>query len=123
MPNYNCQIPPVAIYPGDTVYAFRMESPSTPQASQQFAIAQCYDGTAGAPAEIRVDIHYETAPTSVSIVVQSAVDDDDLLYCTEYVSTSTTGEMVRIPTFRGRFLRITLQDQAGGGALTVRVQR
>ncbi len=123
MPNYNTQNPPYAIYPGDVVYPFNAETPTAPQASQQYAIGESYDGAAGGPSELRLDISYASAPTAVSVEVQSAVDDANGNYFTEYTSSNTAGESVKLTNFRGRFVRVLLNSQTGGGAITVRLQR
>lgn len=123
MPNFNAQKPPYAIYPGDVVYPFNAESPTAPQASQQYAVAGAYDGAAGGPSELRLDISYASAPTAVSVEIQSAVDDADGDYFTEYTSTNTAGESVKLTGFRGRFVRVLVSSQTGGGAITVRLER
>lgn len=123
MPNYNAQKPPHAVYPGDVVYPFNGESPAAPQASQQYAVAGPYDGAAGGASELRVDIQYASAPTAVSVEIQSAVDDAAGNYFTEYTSTNTVGESVKLTGFRGRFVRVLVASQTGGGAITVRLER
>ena len=123
MPNYNAQNPPYAIYPGDVVYPFNGESPTAPQASQQYAIAGAYDGAAGGPSELRLDISYASSPTSVSVEIQSAVVDEETAYFTEYTSTNKAGESVKLSNFRGRFVRVLLESQSSGGAITVRLER
>ena len=123
MPNYNSQNPPYAIYPGDVAYPFNAETPTPAQASQQYAIANPYDGAAGGASELRADISYVSAPTAVSVDVQSAVDDADSNYVTEYTSNNVNGESVKLTNFRGRFVRVLLQSQTGGGAITVRLER
>jgi hypothetical protein len=123
MPNYNTQNPPYAVYPGDVVYPFNQESPAAGQASQQYAVAGAYDGAAGGPSVVRFDISYATAPTAVSVEIQSAVNDADTDYFTEYTSTNTAGESVKLSNFRGRFVRAKLASQTGGGAITVTLER
>lgn len=123
MPNYNTQNPPYSIYPGDVAYAFDAESPAPPQASQQYAVAGAYDGAAGGASELRADIRYASSPTAVSVEIQSAVDDADEDYFTEYTSTNVNGESVKLSNFRGRFVRARLVSQTGGGAVTVRLER
>jgi len=123
MSNYNSQNPPYAVYPGDVVYPFKDETPAAGQASQQFALAGAYDGAAGGPSVARFDISYASAPTSVSVEIQSAVDDADANYFTEYTSTNTAGESVKLTNFRGRFVRAKIASQSGGGAVTVRLER
>jgi hypothetical protein len=38
MPNYNTQVLPYSIFPGDLALAFNHESPSAGQSSQQFSL-------------------------------------------------------------------------------------
>ena len=123
MPNYGAQNPPYAVYPGDVVYPFNDETPAGGQASQQYAIAGAYDGAAGGPSVVRLDISYASAPSAVSVEIQSAVDDADANYFPEYTSTNTAGESVKLTNFRGRFVRVKLASQNGGGAVTVRLER
>jgi hypothetical protein len=99
------------------------EAPAPPQAGQQFALAQAYDGAAGGDAEVRVDLSYVSAPASVSVLIQRAIDDADGSYITEYTSTNTAGESVKLTALRARFLRVKLSAQSGGGALFARVER
>jgi len=117
MPNYNAQNPPFALYPGDVVYAFNAESPAPPQASQQYAFAKPYG--LGDPAALGVDIRYASAPTSVQVDIQVAIDDADANYNTVYSSTKTAGEHVNVVNLKGRFVRARLVSQSGGGAVTV----
>lgn len=123
MPAYNTQTPPPALYPGDVAYPFNGETPAAGTASQQYAIAQPFDGAAGGPAVLRVDISYASAPSAVAVAIQSAADDADAAYFTEYTSTNTAGESVKLTNFRGRFVRVRLVSQTGGGAITVRLER
>ncbi len=123
MPNFNAQNPPFAIYPGNVVYPFDAETPAPPRASQQYALGKAYDGAAAGPDVVRFDISYAAAPTAVSVEIQSAVDDADADYVTEYTSTNVNGESVKLTNFRGRFVRVLLASQTGGGAITVRLER
>lgn len=123
MPNYNAQNPPNSIIPGDSIFLFDVESPTPPQASQQVALAGPYDGAAGTPQDIRVDITYASAPSAVSVLVQSAIDDADANYVTEYTSTNVNGESVKLTALKARFLRVKLESQTGGGAITAEVLR
>jgi hypothetical protein len=123
MPNYNAASPPPAIYPGDVVHPFDAESPAAPQASQQYAVAGAYDGAAGGPSELRVDLRYASAPSAVSVQVQSSINDADADYVTEATSTNTAGESIKLTNFRGRFVRVLLESQTGGGAITATLQR
>jgi hypothetical protein len=123
MPNYNAQNPPNSIFPGDSFLLFDAESPAPPQASQQAALAGVYDGAAGTPQDVRVDIRYASAPSAVSVDVQSAIDDIDADYVTEYTSTDVNGESVKLTALKARFLRVKLNSQTGGGAITAEVLR
>ncbi|HVB35375.1 MAG TPA: hypothetical protein VNJ52_13525 [Patescibacteria group bacterium] len=123
MPNYNAQDPPNSIYPGVAIYLFDAETPTPPQASQQVALAGAYDGAAGTPQDVRVDITYASAPSAVSVEVQTSIDDADANYVTEYTSSNTAGESVKLSALKARFLRVKLSSQTGGGAITAEVLR
>ncbi|MFZ0333825.1 MAG: hypothetical protein WAL69_06780, partial [Candidatus Acidiferrales bacterium] len=79
MPDYNAQNPPNSIYPGDVALAFNSESPSAGQASQQFALPN-YSGFPENGRTIRWQTIFGTAPTSVSIALQTAMNDVDAQY-------------------------------------------
>ncbi len=51
MPNYNAQVPPYSIFPGDVALAFNSEAPAAGQASQQLnrALLNSILGIAGVP--------------------------------------------------------------------------
>ncbi|MHB8413353.1 MAG: hypothetical protein ACYDDI_15605 [Candidatus Acidiferrales bacterium] len=88
MPNYNAQNPPNSIYPGDVVFAFNAEAPAAGQASQQFALPS-YSGFPENSRTIRWQTIFGTAPTSVSVVLQTATIDSDAQYATVDTSTAT----------------------------------
>ncbi len=116
MPNYNAQVPPYAIFPGDTALAFNAESPAVGQASQQFALGRPYG--VDDPWAIGVDISYASAPTSVQLDIQTSIDDVDANYQSVFSSTKTGGEHVNATGLKGRFVRAKLVAKSGGGAVT-----
>lgn len=123
MPNYNAQNPPNSIFPGDVVRPFDGETPAAPQASQQYALADAWGASSGQGQDLRVDISYAAAPTAVSVQIQTAIDDVEGDYFTEYTSTNVAGESVKLTDLRARFVRVLLESQTGGGAITVRLAR
>ena len=121
MPNYNAQNPPFAVYPGDVVFPFNGESPATPQASQQFALAPT-GGAAGPGGRVVAwQISFASAPASVSLALQAADVDADANYQNLDSSTNTSGERRQVTNVQARFLRVRLVSQSGGGAITVSV--
>jgi len=79
MPNYNTQVRPYSIFPGDVALAFNAEAPAAGQASQQFALPS-YAGFPENGRTIRWQISFATAPTSVNIQLQTAINDVDAQY-------------------------------------------
>lgn len=120
MPNYNAQMPPYSIFPGDVALAFNNEAPSAGQASQQFALPNY----AGFPENGRT-VHWQTifgtSPTSVSIVLQTAMSDSDAQYATIDTSTATGGEARTVTGVRGNFLRAKVSAISGGSGVTVQM--
>ncbi|MHB8526700.1 MAG: hypothetical protein ACYDD2_11155 [Candidatus Acidiferrales bacterium] len=120
MPNYNAQNPPNSIYPGDVVFAFNAEAPAAGQASQQFALPN-YSGFPENGRTIRWQTIFGTAPTSVSVVLQTAMTDSDAQYSTVDTSTATTGEARTIAGVRGNFMRAKVSAITGGSGVTVQL--
>jgi len=81
MPNYNAQVPPYSIFPGDVALAFKSEAPAAGQATRQFALPS-YAGFPENGRTIRWQTIYGTAPSAVSIVLQTAMTDADAQYTT-----------------------------------------
>src|SRR5580698_3915537 len=104
MPNYNAQVPPYAVNPGDVALAFNSEGPTAGQASQQFAVPS-YAGMPNNGRTISWQTIYGSAPSAVSITLQSAMNDVDGQYTTIDTSTATAGESRTITNVRGNFLR------------------
>jgi len=120
MPNYNTQVPPYAIFPGDIALAFNSESPGANQASQQFALPS----SVGFPENgrtVRWQTIYGTAPTAVSVVLQTAMTDADAQYTTIDTSTATAGEARTVTAVRANFIRAKVSSITGGSGVTVQV--
>jgi hypothetical protein len=120
MPNYNAQVPPYSIFPGDVALAFNSESPVAGQSSQQFALPS-YAGFPENGRTIRWQTLYGTAPSAVSVVLQTAMNDVDAQYATIDTSSSNSGEARTITGVRGNFVRAKLSSITGGAGLTVQV--
>lgn len=120
MPNYNAQNPPNSIYPGDVAFAFNAEAPAAGQASQQFALPS-YSGFPENGRTIRWQTIFGTAPTSVSVVLQTAMVDADTQYATVDTSTATTGEARTVTGVRGNFVRAKVGAITGGSGVTVQL--
>ena len=120
VPNYNAQNPPNSVYPGDVVFAFNAEAPAAGQASQQFALPS-YSGFPENGRAIRWQTIFGTAPTSVSVVLQTAMVDADTQYTTVDTSTATTGEARTVAGVRGKFIRAKVNAITGGSGVTVQL--
>jgi hypothetical protein len=120
MPNYNTQNPPYSIFPGDVALAFNSEAPAAGQASQQFALPN-YAGRADNSRTVRWQTIFGTAPSAISVVLQSAMIDADAQYSTIDTSTVTTGEARSVTAVRSNFLRAKITSITGGSGITVQV--
>jgi hypothetical protein len=120
MPNYNAQVPPYSIFPGDVALAFNSEAPAAGQASQQFALPNY----AGMPNNARVvawQTIYGTSPSAVSIALQAAMSDVDAQYATIDTSTATAGESRTVTNVCGNFIRAKVSSITGGSGITVQI--
>src|SRR5579863_8551789 len=120
MPNYNAQNPPYSIFPGDVALAFNSEAPGAGQASQQFALPS-YAGFPENGRTVRWQTIYGTAPSAVSIVLQTAMTDTDAQYATIDTSAATAGEARTVTGVRGNFVRAKVSSITGGSGVTVQV--
>lgn len=120
MPAYNAQNPPTSIYPGDVALAFNSESPSAGEASQQFALPN-YAGFPENGRTIRWQTTFGTAPTSVSVALQTAMSDADAQYATIDTSTATSGEARSVSGVRGNFVRAKVSAISGGSGVSVQI--
>lgn len=118
MPNYNAQVPPYSVNPGDVALAFNNESPTAGQVSQQFALPS-YSGTPENGRTIRWQTIYGSSPSAVSMALQSAMVDADAQYTTIDNSTAIGGEARTVTDVRGKFLRAKVTSITGGSGVTV----
>ena len=125
MPNYNAQVPPYSIFPGDVALAFNNEAPAAGQASQQFALPS-YAGHVDNGRAIRWQISFATAPTSVNIQLQTAINDVDAQYAVptgaaDMSSTLTAGDNLVATGVRANFVRAKVVAISGGSGVTVQI--
>lgn len=125
MPNYNAQNPLYSIFPGDVALAFNNEAPGAGQASQQFALPS-YAGFPENGRAIRWQISFATAPTAVSIQLQTAINDVDAQYAlptgaANMSSTLTAGDNSVATGVRANFLRAKVVSITGGSGVTVQI--
>jgi len=120
MPNYNTQNPPYSIFPGDVAFAFNSEAPAAGQASQQFALPS-YAGFPENGRTVRWQTIFGTAPSAISVALQSAMVDADAQYSTIDTSTVTAGEARSVSGVRANFLRAKITSITGGSGITVQV--
>ena len=125
MPNYNTQVPPYSIFPGDVALAFNAEAPAAGQASQQFALPS-YAGFPENGRTIRWQISFATAPTSVNIQLQTAINDVDAQYAVptgaaKMSSTLTAGDNLVSTGIRANFVRAKVIAISGGTGVTVQI--
>lgn len=120
MPNYNARVPPFAVSPGDVALAFNSEAPATGHASRQFAPPN-YAGFADGGRTVRWQTIFGTAPTAVSIVLQTAMINADAPYSTIDTSAATTGEARTVTGVRGNFIRAKVSSITGGAGVIVQV--
>jgi hypothetical protein len=120
MPNYNAQVPPYSIFPGDVALAFNTEAPAAGQASQQFALPS-YAGFPENGRSIRWQTIFGTAPSAISVVLQTAMSDVDAQYATIDTSTVAAGEARTVSGVRGNFVRAKISSITGGSGITVQV--
>jgi len=120
MPNYNTQNPPYLIFPGDVALAFNSEAPAAGQSSQQFALPS-YAGFPENGRTVRWQTIFGTAPSAVSIVLQTAMIDADAQYTTIDTSAATAGEARTVTGVRANFIRAKVSSITGGSGITVQV--
>jgi hypothetical protein len=120
MPNYNTQVPPYAILPGDVALAFNNEAPSAGQASQQFALPS-YAGFPENGRTIRWQTIFGGAPTAVNVALQTAMADAEAQYTTIDTSTATAGEARTVTNVRANFVRAKVSSITGGSGIIVQI--
>lgn len=120
MPNYNTQVPPYTIFPGDVALAFNSEAPAAGQASQQYALPN-YAGMPDGGRTVSWQTIYGGAPSAVSVALQTAMNDADAQYATVDTSTATAGETRMVANVRANFVRAKITSITGGSGVTVQV--
>ncbi len=125
MPNYNTQNPPYSIFPGDVALAFNAESPTSGQASQQFALPS-YAGFPENGRTIRWQVSFATAPSAVTIQLQTAMNDVDAQYAiptgaTNMTTSLTGGDNLVASGVRANFVRAKVTAITGGPGVTVQI--
>jgi hypothetical protein len=125
MPNYNAQNPPYSIFPGDVALAFNSEAPATGQASQQFALPS-YAGFPENGRTIRWQVSFATAPSAVTIQLQTAMNDVDAQYAiptgaTNMTTSLTAGDNLVASGVRANFVRAKVTSITGGSGVTVQI--
>lgn len=120
MPTYSNTNPPLSLFPGDIGFSFLNEAPAGGTAGTQFALPQM----AGFPEQgrtVRWQTIFATAPTSVSLSLQSAMADVDAEYSTIDTSTATAGEARSVTAVRANFLRVKCNAASGGTGYTAKI--
>jgi hypothetical protein len=120
MPNYNAQVPPYSIFPGDVALAFNSKTPAAGQTSQQFALPS-YTGLPKNGRTIRWQTIFGTAPSAVSIALQTAMVDSDAQYATIDTSAAIGGEARTVTGIRGNFIRAKVSSITGGAGVLVQI--
>jgi hypothetical protein len=123
MPNYQNTSPPTSLAPGDVGFSFNNEAfPGSAQAGSQFALLPAGGYAPEAGYTVRWQLIYGTAPTAVSLVLQSAMADVDAEYQTiDTAAGTTTGEARTVTGVQAKFLRIKFVSSTGGAGLTAKL--
>jgi hypothetical protein len=121
MPIYQNSTPPYALSSGDVGFSFNNEAfPAANTAGSQFALPS-YTGIADGGTAVRWQTIFGTAPTGLSIVLQSAMSDVDAEYQTIDTSAALTGEARSVAGVQAKFLRIKVVTSTGGSGLTAKI--
>ena len=121
MPNYQNLTPPNSLFPGDVGFSFNNEAfPGGAQAGSQFALPTPGGYAPEAGFTVRWQTIFGTAPTAVSLVLQSAMADVDAEYQTIDTTTNASGEARTLTGVQGKFLRIKFNSSTGGSGLTAK---
>ena len=122
MPDYQNLTPPYSLSPGDVGFSFNNETfPGGAQAGSQFALPS-YAGQPDPGYSVRWQLIYGTAPTAVSIQLQTAMADVDAQYQTIDSSTAVAGEARTVANVQAKFIRIKFVSSTGGAGLTALLQ-
>jgi hypothetical protein len=120
MPIYQNSTPPYALSSGDVGFSFNNEAfPAANTAGSQFALPS-YTGIADGGTAVRWQTIFGTAPTAVSIVLQSAMNDVDAEYQIIDTSAALAGEARSLTNVQAKFIRAKVVSSTGGSGLTVK---
>jgi hypothetical protein len=121
MPAYQNVTPPSSLFSGDVGFSFNNEAfPGSAASGTQFALPS-FTGTNDPGTAVRWQTIFGTAPTAVSIILQSAMADVDAEYQTIDTTTATTGEARTVAGVQAKFLRIRFVSSTGGTGLTAKI--
>jgi hypothetical protein len=121
MPAYQNVTPPSSLFSGDVGFSFNNEAfPGSATSGTQFALPS-FTGTNDPGTAVRWQTIFGTAPTAVSIILQSAMADVDAEYQTIDTTTATTGEARTVAGVQAKFLRIRFVSSTGGTGLTAKI--
>ncbi len=121
MPTYQNAVPPLSLSSGDVGFSWNNEAfPAAGTSGTQFALPS-YTGLADTGSAIRWQTIFGTAPTAVSIALQTAMADVDSEYQTIDTTTVTAGEARTVANVQAKFIRAKLVSNTGGAGLTVKL--
>jgi hypothetical protein len=122
MPNYQNVTPPSSLAPGDVGFSFNNEAfPGSAQAGSQFALVTAGGYAPEAGYTVRWQTLFGSAPTAVSIILQSAIADVDAEYQQIDATSNTAGEARTVTGVQAKFLRIKFVSSTGGSGLTAKM--
>jgi hypothetical protein len=120
MPIYQNSTPPYALSSGDVGFSFNNEAfPAANTAGTQFALPS-YTGIADGGTAVRWQTIFGSAPSSVSIQLQAAMNDVDAEYQPIDTSSAPAGEARPLSNVQAKFIRAKVISSTGGSGLTVK---
>lgn len=122
MPSYQNVTPPSSLAPGDVGFSFNNEAfPGSAQAGSQFALVSAGGYAPEAGYTVRWQTIFGTAPSAVSIALQSAMADVDAEYQQIDATTNAAGEARTVTGVQAKFLRLKFVSSTGGSGLTAKL--
>src|SRR5215468_8789873 len=121
MPAYQNTLPPISLFSGDVGFSFNNEAfPGSATSGSQFAMPS-FTGLPDGGTAVRWQTVFGTAPTTVNMVLQGAINDVDAEYQTLDTTTATAGEARTVANVQAKFLRIRFVSSTGGTGLTAKI--
>jgi len=121
MPAYQNTLPPISLFSGDVGFSFNNEAfPGSATSGSQFAMPS-FTGLPDGGTAVRWQTVFGTAPTTVNMVLQGAINDVDAEYQTLDTTTATAGEARTVANVQAKFLRIRFVSSTGGSGLTAKI--